>query len=77
MGLGIYENIQSGTRVQKIVSDAVVDCGFGISSIMISAADGAKIGALTGSFLPGVGNIIGAVGGAAVGVIVYFVYDAI
>lgn len=67
MGVGIYENTEAGTRTQKIVSDAVVDAGLGIGSMALSAAAGAKIGAVAGSFFPGVGNIIGAVGGAVVG----------
>ena len=66
-GVGIYENIQEGTCNQKIVSDAIVDIGFGIGSMALSAAAGAKIGAIAGSFFPGLGNIIGAVGGAVVG----------
>ncbi len=67
MGVGIYENVQDGTRTQKIVSDAIVDVGLGITSMALSAAAGAKIGAIAGSFFPGLGNIIGAVGGAVVG----------
>ncbi len=76
-GLGIYENIQNGTRPQKIVSDAVVDAGLGIGSMALSAAAGAKIGALAGSVFPGLGNIIGAAGGALVGFGAYMLTDVI
>ena len=74
-GVGIYENIQEGTRNQKIVSDAIVDIGLGIGSMALSAAAGAKIGAIAGSFFPGLGNIIGAVGGAVVGLVVSLVTE--
>ena len=76
-GLGIYENIQNGTKPQKIVSDAVVDTGLGIGSIALSAAAGAKIGALAGTVFPGWGNVIGALGGAVVGVGAYVLTDVI
>ena len=76
MGVGIYENVQDGTRTQKIVSDAIVDVGLGITSMALSAAAGAKIGAIAGSFFPGLGNIIGAAGGAVVGLGVSLVADA-
>ena len=71
-GVGIYENIQEGTRNQKIVSDATVDIGLGIGSMALSAAAGAKIGAIAGSFFPGLGNTIGAVGGAVFGLGISF-----
>ena len=76
-GLGIYENIQNGTRPQKIVSDAVVDAGLGVGSMALSAAAGAKIGALAGSVFPGLGNVIGAAGGALVGFGAYMLTDVV
>ena len=76
-GLGIYDNIQNETRPQKIVSDAVVDVGLGIGSMALSAAAGAKIGALAGSVFPGLGNVIGAVGGALVGFGTYMLTDVV
>ena len=75
VGVGIYENKQKGTRTQKIISDIAVDAGLGIGSMALSAAAGAKIGAMAGSFFPGAGNIIGAVGGAVVGVITSLIMD--
>ena len=74
-GLGVYENIQNGTRAQKTVSDAIVDAGLGIGSMALSAAAGAKIGALAGSVFPGLGNVIGAAGGALVGLGTYVLTD--
>ena len=74
---GIHDNINSGTRVQKTVSDAVVDAGLGIGSIAVSAAAGAKLGAMVGTVCPGIGNIVGAVGGAAAGVALYFITDVV
>ncbi len=76
-GLGIYENIQNGTRLQKTVSDAVVDAGLGIGSIALSAAAGAKTGAIAGSVFPGLGNVIGAAGGALVGLGTYVLTDVV
>ena len=54
--LGVLENIENGTRTQKIVSDAVVDVGADVGIIAISTS----IGSLMGSFAPFAGNIIGA-----------------
>ena len=73
VGLGIYDNIQDGTRTQKIVTDAVVDTGVGVGTIWVSAAAGAWIG----SVVPGPGNAIGAAGGLVVGGVVYVVTDVI
>ena len=57
VGDGIYENIQAGTRPQKIVSDAVVDAGMGIGLTALGAA--------VGSLIPI--PILGTAFGAAVG----------
>ena len=73
VGLGIYDNIQDGTRTQKIVTDAVVDTGVGVGTIWVSAAAGAWIG----SVVHGPGNAIGAAGGLVVGGVVYVVTDVI
>lgn len=73
VGLGIYDNIQDGTRTQKIVTDAIVDTGVGVGAIWASAAAGAAIG----SVAPGPGNAIGAVGGFVVGGTIYIVTDVI
>lgn len=73
VGLGIYENIQNDTRTQKIVSDAIVDAGFGAASIWASTAAGAALG----SVVPGAGNVVGAIGGLVVGFGIYLATDAI
>ena len=73
VGLGIYDNIQDGTRTQKIVTDAIVDTGVGVGTIWASTAAGAAIG----SVAPGPGNVIGAVGGFVVGGTIYIVTDVI
>ncbi len=72
-GMGIYDNIQAGTRTQKIVSDAVVDAGIGVGTIWASTAAGAALG----SIVPGPGNVVGAVGGFVVGGIIYLATDVI
>ena len=62
---GISENIESGTRTQKIVSDALVDVGTGIGITAGSTA----VGAWAGSFIPipVVGTLLGAGVGYVVG----------
>ena len=54
VGEGIYENVQAGTRPQKIVSDAIVDAGIGVGSIALGAAIGSLIP------IPIVGTVLGA-----------------
>ncbi len=73
VGLGIYDNIQEGTRPQKIVTDAIVDAGVGAGTIWASTASGAAIG----SIVPGAGNVVGAVGGFVVGGVIYVATDVI
>ena len=53
---GVLENIESETRTQKIVSDAVVDVGVDVGIIAASTS----IGAAIGSVVPVAGNIVGA-----------------
>ena len=71
VGIGIYENIEAGTRTQKIVTDAVVDAGVGAGTIWLSAVAGAG----AGSIVPVAGNVVGAVVGTATGVVIYVVTD--
>ena len=61
---GISENIESGTRTQKIVSDALVDVGTGIGITAGSTA----VGAWAGSFIPI--PVVGTLFGAGVGYVV-------
>ena len=60
---GVLENIENGTRTQKIVSDAIVDIGVDVGIIAASTS----IGAAVGSVVPGLGNIVGAGVGMAAG----------
>ena len=64
-GAGIVENIENGTRAQKIVSDAVVDIGVGVGISAASTAIGGAIG--TAIPVPIVGTIVGAGVGYLVG----------
>ena len=64
---GVLENIEEGTRTQKIVSDAIVDAGTGAGIIAGSTA----IGSAIGSVVPVAGNIIG----SGVGFLFGFVID--
>jgi RHS repeat-associated protein len=73
VGIGVYENIQEGTPVQRIVSDAIVDAGISAATIAVSAAAGAAVG----SVLPGIGNIVGAAAGLLVGIGSYVFMDAV
>ena len=61
---GISENIASGTRTQKIVSDALVDVGTGVGI----AAGSTAVGAWAGSFIPI--PVVGTLFGAGVGYVV-------
>ena len=64
-GTGIAENIENGTRTQKIVSDAIVDTGIGVGLIAGSTAVGAWVGSLIP--IPVVGTLVGAGAGYLVG----------
>lgn len=70
---GVAENIENGTRTQKIVSDAVVDAG---TKIGISAGSTA-IGAWAGTLIPipVVGSIFGAAVGYGFGECVEFIIE--
>lgn len=69
---GVLENIESGTRTQKIVSDAVVDVGVDVGIIAASTS----IGAAVGSVVPVAGNIVGAGVGMAAGWLIDGVVNA-
>ena len=64
-GTGIAENIENGTRTQKIVSDAIVDTGIGVGLTAGSTAVGAWVGSLIP--IPVVGTLVGAGAGYLVG----------
>ena len=69
---GIVENIENGTRTQKIVSDAIVDVGTGASVIALSTS----IGSAIGSVVPVAGNIIGAGVGFVAGIAIDAFFNA-
>lgn len=78
VGVGVYENIQSGTDAQRIVTDAMVDTGVSIGGgLLASAAGSAAAGAVAGSVAPGVGNLIGAGVGFLAGVGIYLVTEVV
>lgn len=85
VGVGVYENIQSGTDTQRIVTDAVVDAGVSIGSGWLAGLAGtsaaaavAKISIATGTAIaPGLGTLIGAGVGVVVGIGIYFVTEVI
>ena len=62
---GIVDNINNGTRTQKIVSDAIVDAGVGIGITAGSTAFGAWVGSFIP--IPVVGTLVGAGAGYLVG----------
>ncbi len=66
---GVLENIENGTRTQKIVSDAIVDIGTDVGIIAASTA----IGTAIGSVVPVAGNIVG----AGVGMVAGWVIDGV
>ncbi len=69
---GVLENIENGTRTQKIVSDAIVDIGTDVGIIAASTA----IGAAIGSVVPIAGNIVGAGFGMVAGWVIDGVVNA-
>ncbi len=85
VGVGVYENVQSGTDTQRIVTDAVVDAGVSVGGGWLAglagtgaAAAATKIGAAFGTAIaPGVGTLIGAGVGIVAGVGIYFVTEVI
>lgn len=64
-GVGIAENIESGTRTQKIVSDAIVDVA--VESGIIAGST--IVGSIVGSFIPVpvLGTMVGAAAGYLAG----------
>ena len=66
---GVLENIESGTRTQKIFSDAIVDVGVDVGIIATSTS----IGAAIGSVVPVAGNIVG----AGVGMVAGWLIDGV
>ena len=82
--LGLYENIQNGEPVQEIFTDAVLDAGFSALGVGIGAAGSTLAtvlatsmlsGTAIGTAVPGLGNVIGAIGGVLVGLGYYGVTE--
>ena len=78
VGVGIYDNYQSGASAKEYVSDAAVDVAMSAgetvaTTALASAASAAFTGALAGSAVPGLGNVIGAIAGFAIGLFVAYV----
>ncbi len=69
--IGVNENFQKGESGKEIVSDAVIDVGFGAVGIGLSALSvitaKALVGATIGSAAPGIGTAVGAIAGAVAG----------
>ena len=74
---GIGENLEKGSSWQKTTSDAFVDATMSLSTMLAAGIASAEIGAWAGTIVPGAGNIIGAVGGFAVGIAMYVITDGI
>ena len=84
--IGLYENIQNAQPVQEILTDAALDVGFGALGVGISSA-GASLatilatsalsGTAIGTAVPGLGNVIGAVGGILVGLGYYALTEVV
>ena len=81
VGVGIYDNCQSGASVIEFISDASVDIVMSTgetlaATAVASAASAALTGALAGSAVPGLGNIAGAIVGFGIGLFVAYVDDS-
>lgn len=74
-GIGIYENINEGESAQRVVSDAAVDVGVGLSGIWVSALVGGAVGSLIP--VPIVGTLVGVGAGLVAGIGYYIVTDII
>lgn len=79
VGVGIYDNCQSGASAREFISDAVVDVvlttgeavatsaiAAGLSTIVISGIAGFT----GGSVVPGIGNVVGLVIGIFLGIVI-------
>ena len=78
VGVGIYDNYQSGASATEFVSDAAVDIVMSTTetlatTALASAASAALTGIIAGSACPGLGNLLGAVIGFGVGLFVTYV----
>lgn len=78
VGVGIYDNYQSGASTTEFVSDAAVDIVMSTTetlatTALASAASAALTGVIAGSACPGLGNLLGAVIGFGVGLFVTYV----
>ncbi len=73
-GVGVAENIEAGTRTQKIVSDAIVDVA--VESVIVATSTAA--GSVVGSFIPipVVGTVVGAAAGYVAGELVDIAVNA-
>ena len=74
VGVGMYDNYQSGASAKEYVSDAVVDVAMTTGETAIASIIASMwAGFIAGSIAPGAGNVIGAIIGLAVGLgIAYF-----
>ena len=75
VGMGVYDNVNTGASPKKVISDAVVDAAFTGGSVWAAGAAGSAIGTAVGSFAPGVGNVVGAGAGFLIGITIYAVTD--
>ena len=75
VGMGVYDNVNTGASPKKVISDAVVDAVFTGGSVWAAGAAGSAIGTAVGSFAPGVGNVVGAGAGFLIGITIYAVTD--
>ena len=79
VGVGIYDNCQSGASAREFISDAVVDVVLTTGETVATSAITAGATTITtiaiagltgGSVVPGVGNVIGLAAGILVGIVV-------
>ena len=75
VGVGIYDNYQSGASTTEFVSDAAVDIVMSTTetlatTALASLASATLTGFLGGSAVPGLGNVIGAIAGFGIGLLI-------
>ncbi|MBQ7338776.1 MAG: RHS repeat-associated core domain-containing protein [Clostridia bacterium] len=79
--LGVCENVENNVSDHVIAADAIVDVAYGatgaISSGTVSAAVGAKVGAVSFIPVPGLGTAIGVAVGVGAGLVVDAIFEKI
>lgn len=84
VGVGIYDNCQSGASAREFISDAVVDVVLTTGEAVATSAIAAGLSAIVisgiagftgGSVVPGIGNVVGLAAGIIIGIGTAYLVD--